>query len=1139
MSAKVANDPTRIRRWSLRIFFALLALLALIWAAPILAARTSLVGWACRQAESRIDGVVRIGDLSLGWFSPVILYNVEVRDSDGQTLVQIPKLESDYSLLRLAFERRDYGTFRADKPTIEVTFTGKESNLERMLTKVLATDDAMPEGKSSSQTLPLIRVELNGARVTIVDTDTKGTWTSTGVNVHATIDEDSGRSLQVLADGSLHDGLEAGAFRVDATVKQIGSPEPSGTIRAKFSSFPLGIANVLVRRHRPDMKVAGSLQGQCDVAARFPAGKPIVDVTGELTGYRVTLAAAPLAEPLYLERINAPCVLRLDDQRLTAERAEIQSDLGKVQLRGSLDLTQEGLAILDRPGFELSVEVNLPAVVERLPKTLHAHKDLRLTTGSVHLDCKSEATEAGPVWRGKLQTTDVRGRKGQQIISWTEPMLAQFQVRNLSKGLPLIDQLKCSARFLQVDATRTADQFSLNAEADLEKLAGPLSQFIDLDGVTLAGKARADLHVQQIANDRFRARGDLQLTHVNVTGLTRAAWQESRVVLKAEASGKVQPEGKQGVDSAELSLDLGADQLALKWTEPIGDLKAGPWGTVLVRLEGDLARWRSRLHGLAPMIDDWQLAGQGKAQAEVRVSAREIAWTGATVQATNLRVQYPGVRIQEPTMNVSTTGQWNLSAGTLDLRKTKVTCPTLQVDSEQVSLDTKSLAARGVLNVTGDLARLRQWTAQPGAKPGTPVQGTLAGRVDLRSKDNLLAAEINVAFKNLMVGPPANPTWREPDVKIVGRGAYDAARDLLLVDRLQVDGSKLSADAKGKIGDLASELRLDLSGTLTYDLEKLEPQLRPILGKDVKIAGKDTRPFRIEGPLYPTSKSSIIAVSRAGTPSAAAPTLRFTELKGEVNANWKSLKAHGCDVGTADVKAILQQGWLQVYPIETSLNGGKLRLQPNLRIDPDPMELILLKGPMIERAKLTPAMCAGAIGYALPALANVTEADGLLSISLDGGRIPVEAPTTGELKGTLVLHSAKIGPSPLLRELTSVLKITPLTSTIKESKVPFHMVAGKVHHRDLEISFGDFSVKSSGAVGLDGTLALVIETPVPPRLASLARLTPAQAKQTVRIPIGGTLGQPRPDGRALESITSVIGRSILENELKNLFPMKK
>jgi hypothetical protein len=91
----------------------------------------------------------------------------------------------------------------------------------------------------------------------------------------------------------------------------------------------------------------------------------------------------------------------------------------------------------------------------------------------------------------------------------------------------------------------------------------------------------------------------------------------------------------------------------------------------------------------------------------------------------------------------------------------------------------------------------------------------------------------------------------------------------------------------------------------------------------------------------------------------------------------------------------------------------------------------------------------------------------------------------------------------------------------------------------LELVFPDFTVKSSGAVGMDGSLALMIDMPIPPQLATALKLTPAQGKQMLRIPIGGTLERPRPDPRALESLTAIVGRSFLENQLNKLLQPKR
>jgi translocation and assembly module TamB len=1130
------KQPGPPRRWGLRIGLAFCGLVVMIWAAPIVAAWTPLVSWLCAKAANDLDGSVHVGSASLGWFSPVVLYNVEIRAADDQPIARIPKVEGDRSLLILLVDQRDLGTFRFERPTIEWTFAKGDSNLEKVLAKSLqGAADRDPGEKPTRIDLPQMRLDVVDAMLKIHDADTNQNWQMQSVFVSAVVNNDAAKTVLLNVEGSLHDGTEAGILKAEVQLQNALEPNAKATIKGRFTSFPLALANVLVRRYFPDTQLGGSLQGHCQISAEAKGGNRYAEVTGQLTGIHVRLTTPALADTLHVESLRAPCTLRLEDQKLIAQKVELHSDFGKVSVQGAVDFGADWRAAFAQPDFDLALEVNLATVAERLPKTLRVHKDLRLTAGQLNAQCKSHVKNGEFVWQGNLHMSDVRGIKGKQTIAWAEPITLEFQVRDPHRGIPLIDHLKCSARFLQVEGSQTADQFTLTAEADLRKLAEPLGQFIDLEAIKLAGQASGTIKVRRMETDKFHVQGGAELHQMNLTWFAKQPWQEESVSAKFEARCQIGKTSGQRIETANVEVGLGDDRALVKLTEPIHDVAAGPWGSLSVRVAGDLSRWQNRVRTWTTALDAWQLAGQADVQMQVRPAPHAIECTSAIIQANNFRCTGSSMWIQEPTFKVQTAARWDIKTRAIDLTQTKLTCPAIQVDAAKLSVQPGTKVLRGALNITGDLARLRKWTQDPHAKPGEPMAGTFEGRLDLQTSQDRLSADIKMSLKDFSYGNAADPTWREADVKCVGRGVYDLAKDALHLEKIDIAGAMLSAAAKGAIANFTTSRDIDLAGTLTYELEKMAPQLRPLLGKDVKIAGKDARAFKVAGPLYPKSKTSVVAVSIAGPP----PPMRFSELKGEASLNWKSLKAHGCDVGPAEVKAILQQGWLQLYPIETTLNGGKLRLQPNLRLDPEPMEMVLLAGPVIEKAKITPAMCAGPLGYALPALANVAEAEGLISLTLEGGRVPLSAPSAGEIKGTIVLHHAKLGPNPLVRELAGLLKIPAATGQVMECQVPFHMVNGKVHHSNLELAFADFTLKSSGAVGLDGSLAIVVDMPIPPPLATAAKLTPAQAKQTLRIPIGGTLEHPRPDPRALESLTAVLGRSLLENQLNRLLQPKR
>ena len=109
----------------------------------------------------------------------------------------------------------------------------------------------------------------------------------------------------------------------------------------------------------------------------------------------------------------------------------------------------------------------------------------------------------------------------------------------------------------------------------------------------------------------------------------------------------------------------------------------------------------------------------------------------------------------------------------------------------------------------------------------------------------------------------------------------------------------------------------------------------------------------------------------------------------------------------------------------------------------------------------------------------MTTAEGRFSVELDGCRIPLGDLAKGELAGRMTVHSVEIGPGPLIQELALVLDRAVPARLTRESVISFQMVDGRVYHRDLEMIFPDLTIRTYGSVGLDRSLALMAEMPVP------------------------------------------------------------
>jgi hypothetical protein len=271
-------------------------------------------------------------------------------------------------------------------------------------------------------------------------------------------------------------------------------------------------------------------------------------------------------------------------------------------------------------------------------------------------------------------------------------------------------------------------------------------------------------------------------------------------------------------------------------------------------------------------------------------------------------------------------------------------------------------------------------------------------------------------------------------------------------------------------------------------------------------------------------------------------------VSGEAALGWDSLHAYGFDIGAGELRAKMTRGVVAVSPVVATFGGGKVTLAPTLRLDADPGEVTLAKGAVVARAKLTPQATAGALGYALPAIANATQAEGEISASIDDNRFALADPTRASAKGTLVIHKAVVGAGPVVSEVAKLLGAKATTMTLaNESTVPVQVANGRVYHQNFAFKVSGTTFHTSGSVGFDQSLDLVVDVPLPkdlPLLKNNPVLAKAAAGKVVKVPMRGTLAKPALDAGAFEQAVAAlareaakgVGKELLDKELNKLFP---
>ncbi|HBO45005.1 MAG TPA: hypothetical protein DD670_13960, partial [Planctomycetaceae bacterium] len=315
----------------------------------------------------------------------------------------------------------------------------------------------------------------------------------------------------------------------------------------------------------------------------------------------------------------------------------------------------------------------------------------------------------------------------------------------------------------------------------------------------------------------------------------------------------------------------------------------------------------------------------------------------------------------------------------------------------------------------------------------------------------------------------------------------------------------------GQIDSLGDDaMTLNVVGEVGYDWQRLMPLLRPYVGDGVRVAGRGQRSLSMRGPI-----------------DAA-------RVEANCGVDWSGAYAYGFQIGPGELLLRLTGGLVECDPINLAVSEGRLTARPRLRLAPEPLELELEPGPLVEQVRINPDMCAQGLQYIAPVLAGVATAEGRFSIHLTQCRIRFDDPARSELVGRFTVHSVEIGPGSLVRELAVVLNRATAAKLKKEAVIPFRLTNGRVHHTGLELEFPEVTIRTEGSVGLDQTMELTAEMPIPPKwLAGQRLLNTALAKQTLRVPIGGTLTKPKIDQRRLDEYNRQLFGKAVENLMQD------
>ena len=1114
-----SSSPVRKpRRW-LRRFAILFVLLGLgLWFAPTIAAKTGLRDRVVREASVDLRGTVEVGDASLGWFAPIELRDVIVKDTQGRTLLTAPKITSSKTLFALLRDRSDLGEFTVEQPVAEIVCEKGSTNLEEAIANFLK--DETP----AAPTRPAVAIKVIGGKLVLHDPEagTKSEFES----LEAAVGVPASRSQPVTINVRTATAGSPGTLETDLSLGERGSA------KLVAAGFPLESLAPIMRRLDPTTTVAGKLTA--DVRATWgkdDKGRTTATVEGTTSLRDFDLAGSWLhGDHLKLATAELPLKAEIVGRSIRFDRADLKCDVGTLSAVGSFDPDEPLDKLFEKAGVKVEGELDLAKVAMLLPKLLRVREGTAIREGKVILKLASRATPEGTTWDGEVRTSALKAEREGKAIEWKEPLAVEFSGRVPAGHLPTFDKFVCRSDFIAINAKGSPESFRAAANVYLARLSSRLGEFVDLRGTQLDGEASAWVIASRTAQGAFKLDGGGELKQFAFTDGTHRGISEPALTLKASAAGLWPAHGAIRVDSGSLTLAAGADTVDLKLLEPIPDAKQPAAGTLSAKVTGDLARWMNRVRGFV-RVPLYVFGGQTTATGTVRFSKELIAIDHLVLGIDRARFRGAGLDLDEPRLDAS--AELSIKNAAVEFANFRITSQVLSLAEGKLTIETPAdgnLAVGGNGNAITDLNRLgRTLKLQSEPKGSDALHGRGTGPVRFRWQGDATTFGGTLDVKDFAYGDPKATGISEPALKFDLDGRYDETPDRLTLIRAKVERSGLAVDAKGTFAKFATTQDVALDGTIVYDLAKLSPEIRNAIGGGFQAAGQGSRPFALTGSL--------------GSKGV------FAKVNADAGLGWDTVKAYGFDMGAGELTVKLANGKAAISPINANFGGGKITLTPAARFDPEPAEVSFAKGKVVDHARLTPAVCASALGYALPVIANAGHAEGEISAILDDNRVPLADVTKATMKGQIVVHRAAVGPGPVV---TEIMKLTGSTSTVmtlaNEMSVPVRVEGGRVYHENLAMTVNGYAIKTTGSVGFDGSLAMVADVPIPgtfPGFKNNPVLKKALEGKIVKVPLTGTVAKPVVDHNAFQAAVANltrdalkgVGKELLNKELDKLFPL--
>lgn len=225
-----------------------------------------------------------------------------------------------------------------------------------------------------------------------------------------------------------------------------------------------------------------------------------------------------------------------------------------------------------------------------------------------------------------------------------------------------------------------------------------------------------------------------------------------------------------------------------------------------------------------------------------------------------------------------------------------------------------------------------------------------------------------------------------------------------------------------------------------------------------------------------------------------------------------------------EMKTAVRNGSLTVVSAETRepvVEIPHLNFDANVKeLSGNARELTIAPGTIVTREKLTPELCDRGLGLIAPMLADAADIDGEVSLHLSSLRMVIkeDGAVMEELKGEIVIHEANATGGSTIADISRVMadvlrrRVPTKVQVLRDSRIAFHYRDGRVFHEGFAFVLPEISnelvLKTTGSVGIDETLDLVLSVNVPKTMTEQYAVLAAFSDKPIEVAIKGSFDKP-------------------------------